>query len=128
MPNYNAQTPPYSIFPGDVALAFNSEAPGAGQASQQFALPSYAGNAEQRPHGDLANDLWERAFGNQRNAANRDERRGWAICDGGHIDGDGRRNTDGNECAGEFYSRKDFVDYWGLGNNGAGAGVGFCRR
>jgi len=46
MPNYNTQTPPYSIFPGDVALAFNSEAPSAGQASQQFALPSYAGQPE----------------------------------------------------------------------------------
>src|SRR6202050_5608011 len=46
MPNYNAQVPPYSIFPGDVALAFNSEAPGAGQASQQYALPSYAGFPE----------------------------------------------------------------------------------
>ena len=46
MPNYNTQAPPYSIFPGDVALAFNSEAPGAGQASQQFALPSYAGLPE----------------------------------------------------------------------------------
>jgi hypothetical protein len=43
MPNYNAQVPPYSIFPGDVALAFNNESPAAGQASQQFALPSYAG-------------------------------------------------------------------------------------
>jgi hypothetical protein len=43
MPNYNTQAPPYSIFPGDVALAFNSEAPSGGQASQQFALPSYAG-------------------------------------------------------------------------------------
>jgi hypothetical protein len=46
MPNYNAQVPPYSIFPGDVALAFNSESPAAGQASQQFALPSYAGFPE----------------------------------------------------------------------------------
>ena len=46
MPNYNTQVPPYSIFPGDVALAFNSEAPSAGQASQQFALPSYAGFPE----------------------------------------------------------------------------------
>jgi hypothetical protein len=46
MPNYNTQVPPYSIFPGDVALAFNSEAPAAGQASQQFALPSYAGFPE----------------------------------------------------------------------------------
>jgi hypothetical protein len=43
MPNYNAQVPPYSIFPGDVALAFNSESPSGGQASQQFALPNYAG-------------------------------------------------------------------------------------
>jgi hypothetical protein len=46
MPNYNAQVPPYSVFAGDVALAFNSEAPAAGQASQQFALPSYAGFPE----------------------------------------------------------------------------------
>lgn len=46
MPNYNAQVPPYSVFPGDVALAFNAEAPAAGQASQQFALPSYAGFPE----------------------------------------------------------------------------------
>jgi len=46
MPNYNAQVPPYSIFPGDVAFAFNGEAPSVGQASQQFALPSYAGFPE----------------------------------------------------------------------------------
>jgi hypothetical protein len=46
MPNYNSQNPPYSIFPGDVALAFNNETPSAGQASQQFALPSYAGFPE----------------------------------------------------------------------------------
>jgi hypothetical protein len=44
MPNYNTQNPPYSIFPGDVAL--DSEAPAAGQASQQFAVPSYAGHAD----------------------------------------------------------------------------------
>jgi hypothetical protein len=43
MPNYNAQVPPYSVNHGDVALAFNSEAPTAGQASQQFALPNYSG-------------------------------------------------------------------------------------
>lgn len=46
MPNYNAQVPPYAISPGDVGLAFNSEAPGAGQASQQFALPNLAGFPE----------------------------------------------------------------------------------
>jgi hypothetical protein len=46
MPNYNAQVPPYAVNPGDVALAFNSEAPTAGQASQQLALPSYSGFPE----------------------------------------------------------------------------------
>jgi hypothetical protein len=47
MPNYNTQNPPFAIFPGDVALAFNAEAPAAGQASQQFALPDYSGRGEQ---------------------------------------------------------------------------------
>lgn len=46
MPNYNSQVPPHSIFPGDLALGFNSESPAAGQASQQFALPNYAGLPE----------------------------------------------------------------------------------
>jgi hypothetical protein len=46
MPNYNSQVPPYSVNPGDVALAFNSESPTTGQASQQFALPSYSGFPE----------------------------------------------------------------------------------
>src|SRR5271155_3733063 len=45
MPNYNAQVPPYSLFRGDVALAFNAEAPAAGQASQPVAPPRYAGFA-----------------------------------------------------------------------------------
>ncbi len=58
MPNYNAQVPPYSIFPGDVAFAFNSEAPAAGQASQQFALPSYAGFPE-----NGRTIRWQTAFG-----------------------------------------------------------------
>ena len=46
MPNYNAQNPPNSIYPGDVAFAFNAEAPAAGQASQQFGLPNYSGFPE----------------------------------------------------------------------------------
>ena len=46
MPNDNLLVPPRSIFPGDVAFAFNNEAPGAGQANRQFALPSYAGFPE----------------------------------------------------------------------------------
>jgi hypothetical protein len=58
MPNYNAQVPPYSIFPGDVAFAFNAESPAAGQASQQFALPSYAGFPE---NGRTVR--WQTAFG-----------------------------------------------------------------
>ena len=57
MPNYNTQVPPYSIFPGDVALAFNSEAPAAGQASQQFALPSYSGFPENGRAHSLADHL-----------------------------------------------------------------------
>ena len=47
MPNYNAQNPPYAMFPGDVVFAFNSESPAAGQASQQFSLPVYSGQADQ---------------------------------------------------------------------------------
>jgi len=46
VPAYNAQNPPNSIYAGDVALAFNSEAPAAGAPSQQFALPSYGGFPE----------------------------------------------------------------------------------
>ncbi|MGH9744182.1 MAG: hypothetical protein ACRD51_17715 [Candidatus Acidiferrum sp.] len=46
MPDYNAQNPPNSIYPGDVAAAFNSDSPTAGQASQQFALPNYSGFPE----------------------------------------------------------------------------------
>lgn len=46
MPAYNAQNPPNSIYPGDVALAFNAEATAAGASSQQFALPSYGGFPE----------------------------------------------------------------------------------
>jgi hypothetical protein len=46
VPAYNAQNPPNSIYPGDVALAFNSESPAAGASSQQLALPSYGGFPE----------------------------------------------------------------------------------
>lgn len=46
MPDYSSQNPPNSIYPGDVALAFSAEAPAAGQASQQFALPNYSGFPE----------------------------------------------------------------------------------
>lgn len=38
MPNYNAQNPPNSIFPGDVVRPFDGETPAAPQASQQYAL------------------------------------------------------------------------------------------
>lgn len=65
MPNYNTQVPPYSIFPGDVALAFNSEAPSAGQSSQQFALPSYAGFPE-----NGRTIRWQTLFGTSPSAIN----------------------------------------------------------
>ena len=65
MPNYNMQVPPYSIFPGDVALAFNNEAPAAGQASQQFALPSYAGFPE-----NGRTIRWQTIFGGAPSAVN----------------------------------------------------------
>jgi hypothetical protein len=65
MPNYNAQVPPYSIFPGDVALAFNSESPSAGQASQQFALPNYAGFPE-----NGRTIRWQTIFGTAPSAVN----------------------------------------------------------
>jgi hypothetical protein len=38
MPNYNAQNPPNSIFPGDSFLLFDAESPAPPQASQQAAL------------------------------------------------------------------------------------------
>jgi len=65
MPNYNMQVPPYSIFPGDVALAFNNEAPSAGQASQQFALASYAGFPE-----NGRTIRWQTLFGGSPSAVN----------------------------------------------------------
>lgn len=65
MPNFNTQVPPYLICPGDVALAFNSEAPAAGQASQQFALPSYAGFPE---NGRTLR--WQTLFGSAPTAVN----------------------------------------------------------
>jgi hypothetical protein len=46
MPNYNRQVAPYSIFPRDVAPAFNNEASAARQARPQFALANYAGFPE----------------------------------------------------------------------------------
>lgn len=38
MPNFNAQKPPYAIYPGDVVYPFNAESPTAPQASQQYAV------------------------------------------------------------------------------------------
>jgi len=38
MPNYNAQNPPFALYPGDVVYAFNAESPAPPQASQQYAF------------------------------------------------------------------------------------------
>lgn len=83
MPNYNAQVPPYSIFPGDVAFAFNAEAPAAGQPAIRFAelrrLPG------ERAHHPLANHLWLCAVSGQHRAAVRAHRFRRAICDDRHL-------------------------------------------
>ncbi|MGH9776554.1 MAG: hypothetical protein ACRD50_16605 [Candidatus Acidiferrales bacterium] len=65
MPNYNAQNPPYAIFPGDVALAFNNENPSAPQSSQQFAMPDYSGRGEQG-----RTVRWQTIFGSAPTAVN----------------------------------------------------------
>ena len=46
MPNYNTQAPPYSISPGDVALAFNSEAPSAGEGEPAICFAELCWRAE----------------------------------------------------------------------------------
>ncbi len=38
MPNYQAQNPPFAIYPGDRVYAFNAESPAVGQASQEYAI------------------------------------------------------------------------------------------
>jgi hypothetical protein len=81
MPNYNAQVPPYSIFPGDVAFAFNTEAPGAGQSSQQFALPSYAGFPE---NGRTVR--WQTSFGTAPSAVS-------IVLQSALVDGDAQYST-----------------------------------
>jgi len=43
MPNYSTTTAPFTIYPGDVAVAFNAESPAPPQSSIQFALPSFTG-------------------------------------------------------------------------------------
>ena len=45
MPNYNAQNPPFAVYPGDVVFPFNGESPATPQASQQFALAPTGGAA-----------------------------------------------------------------------------------
>lgn len=47
MPSYNSQNPPYAVFAGDLAFAFNAENPSTGVASQQFALPDITGFPDQ---------------------------------------------------------------------------------
>jgi hypothetical protein len=47
MPSYNSQNPPYAIFAGDLAFAFNAENPAANTSSQQFSLPDLTGFPDQ---------------------------------------------------------------------------------
>lgn len=66
MPNYNAQNPPYSIFPGDLVFPFNAESPAAPQASQQYAIATpFDGSAQQ---GRLL--AWQTSFASAPSAVN----------------------------------------------------------
>lgn len=110
MPNYNTQTPPYSIFPGDVALAFNSEAPSTGQASQQFAMPSYAG---QPNNGRTIS--WQTLYGSAPSSINVALQTSMNDVDAQYSTVDtstatGGETPDGEQCAGEFCTGKGFVD------------------
>ncbi len=58
MPNYNAQNPPFAVYPGDVVFPFNGESPSPPQASQQFALgPTVGGTG---PGGRVV--AWQTSF------------------------------------------------------------------
>jgi hypothetical protein len=58
MPNYNAQNPPYAIFPGDAVNPFNAESPAPPQASQQYALPHFTGD-----HADQSRSVsWQTSY------------------------------------------------------------------
>ncbi len=65
MPTYSNTTPPYALFPGDVGLSFNNEAPADGAAGAQFALPEPAGIVDQ---GHAVR--WQTIFGTAPTAVN----------------------------------------------------------
>ena len=69
MPNYNAQVPPYSIFPGDVAFAFNTEAPWRRPGQPAICAAQLRRISGEWPHGPLANQLRIGAFGREHSAA-----------------------------------------------------------
>ena len=66
MPNYNAQNPPFAVYPGDVVFPFNSESPAAPQASQQFALAPTVGGTG--PGGRVV--AWQTSFASSPGAVN----------------------------------------------------------
>jgi hypothetical protein len=66
MPNYNAQNPPFAVYPGDVVFPFNAESPAPPQASQQFALgPTVGGSG---PGGRVV--VWQISFASAPGAVN----------------------------------------------------------
>ncbi len=121
MLNYNTQTPPYSIFPGDVALAFNSEAPSSGQANQQFALPNYAG---QPNNGRTVS--WQTIYGGAPSAISVVLQTAMNDVDGQYSTIDtstatAARNAGGEQRAREFRASESFIDYGRVGDYGASA-------
>lgn len=45
-PAYGVLTNPSALYPGDIGLAFNAEAPVINELSQQFAIPRYQGQSQ----------------------------------------------------------------------------------
>jgi hypothetical protein len=115
MPNYNAQAPPYSVNPGDVALAFNREAPATGQARQQFALPCYTGFPANNRVGHVADHLWFGAFDGPRGATSVDGGCGLPVCDGRHLYRDGGRVADSCERARKLRTGERVFDHRRIG-------------
>jgi hypothetical protein len=66
MPNYSTTAAPFTIYPGDVAFAFNAESPTPPQSSIQLALPSFTGS-----QGENARTIaWQTSFASAPTAVN----------------------------------------------------------
>ncbi len=117
------------FFPGDVALAFNAEAPTAGQASQQFALPSYAGFPE-----NGRTIRWQTSYATaptsvqiQLQTAITDVDAQYSAPNTGNagLDDDNRRQPGSVRSASELRESESDLDYGRDGRDGADFGIGY---